>query len=86
METIADSLEELLEAGGAPARAVKPFLTACPPTTRWDHPDGFAPRPAGYAQAIRDVLAGRRRVRILGLDDTEVTVARESDGTWSLSP
>ena len=86
METIADSLEELLEAGGAPARNVKPFLAACPPTSRWEHPDGFEPRPGSYAQALRDVLAGRRRIRILGLDDTEVLVSRESDGSWSLSP
>jgi hypothetical protein len=83
MESIADSLEELLDAGGAPARAVRPFLAACPPTSRWEGAEGFEPSPSSYAQALRDVLAGRRRARIVGRGG-EVTATREPSGDWSV--
>src|SRR4029453_18965050 len=38
------------------------------PVSRWEQPDGFEPSPSSYAQALREVLAGRRRIRIAGPD------------------
>jgi predicted RNase H-like nuclease len=85
METIADSLEELFEAGGQPAKVLRPFVEVCPPTSRWEQPDGFEPSPSGYAQALREVLAGRRRIRIAGSDGAVLAV-RAPSGEWSVEP
>jgi predicted RNase H-like nuclease len=83
METIADSLDELFEAGGQPARALRPFVAVCPPASRWEQPDGFEPSPSSYAQALREVLAGRRRITIAGRDGAALAV-RAVSGEWSV--
>ena len=75
MEAAAGWLEELGEAGGKSGVAVREFAALFPPTTTWGEPwpagvdaelPPFRPSAASYAAALRDVMAGRRRVRVDG--------------------
>jgi hypothetical protein len=77
MEQAAEWVEQLLEdAGGGAAAALRAFVRAFPPAARWGEPwppgtaeeglPAFAPAATGYAAALREVAAGRRRVRIQG--------------------
>jgi hypothetical protein len=76
MEQAAEWVEQLLEEAGGRAAAVRAFVRAFPPAARWGEPwpagtaeEGlpvFAPTAPSYAAALREVAAGRRRVRIQG--------------------
>ena len=77
MEQTAEWVEQLLEeADGRAAAAVRAFVRAFPPAARWGEPwppetaeeglPAFAPRAPSYAAALREVAAGRRRVRVQG--------------------
>jgi hypothetical protein len=76
MEQAAEWVEQLLEEAGGRAAAVRAFVRAFPPAARWGEPwpagtaeEGlpvFAPTAPSYAAALREVAAGRRRVRVQG--------------------
>jgi hypothetical protein len=76
MEAAAGWLEELGEAGGKGGAVVRAFAAVFPPVTRWGEPwpsgadaealPPFRPSVASYAAALREVMAGRRRVRVAG--------------------
>lgn len=81
MSQAADWIDELIGSSGKAAAAIREFAAAFPPESRWgdpwtacldaeDPPPPFAPRADSYATALREVMAGRRRVRI--------------DGRWSV--
>src|SRR5437763_600772 len=53
-----------------------------PPADAWT--DGFRPLAASYAAALREVAAGRRRVRVDGREGT-VAVGLGPDGDWRVS-
>lgn len=88
MEAAAAWLEELGESGGKSGAAVRAFAAAFPPLPRWGElwPAGvdaeslppFRPSATSYAAALREVMAGRRRLRIAGSWD-------EAPGTLVLS-
>ncbi|HEV8637971.1 MAG TPA: hypothetical protein VG370_27455 [Chloroflexota bacterium] len=104
MEQAAEWVELLLEEAGGAASALRSFVRAFPPAVRWgdpwptgtvegEEPPAFAPAAASYAAALRDVAAGRRRVRIEGrwadggqgaiLAGAPTTLARERTA-WSI--
>jgi len=76
MEEVVEWLAELGEAGGRGGEAVRRFAALFPPSTRWGEPwppglgaddlPPFRPDARSYAAALREVLAGRRRVRLAG--------------------
>lgn len=77
MEQAAEWVELLLEEAGGAAAALQAFVRSFPPAVRWGDPwpagtaeeaapPAFAPAASSYAAALRDVAAGRRRVRIDG--------------------
>jgi hypothetical protein len=77
MEGAADWVEGLLEEVGKQGPALRAFVGAFPPQPRWGdpwtagRPDGpepppFAPSATSYAAALREVVAGRRRLRVEG--------------------
>lgn len=77
MEQAAEWVEAVLEEAGRAALAVRSFVRAFPPAARWGEPwptgtaegedlPAFAPAAYSYATALREVAAGRRRVRIEG--------------------
>jgi hypothetical protein len=78
MEVAAEWVEGLVEEVGKRAPTLRAFVRAFPPQSRWGDPwlagrrsDGlepppFAPVAASYAAALREVVAGRRRLRLDG--------------------
>jgi len=76
MGQAAEWIETLLEEAGRSGGALRGFVRAFPPTPRWGEPwpagllegarPAFAPTALSYAAALREVAAGRRRVRIEG--------------------
>ena len=81
-EQVAGRLEELGEAGGKSGEAVRRFVAAFPPGQGWA--DGFRPLAASYAAALREVMAGRRRVSVDGRDGT-LRLGVAPDGAWRIS-
>lgn len=81
-EQVAGWLEELGETGGKSGEAVRRFVAAFPPGQSWA--DGFRPLALSYAAALREVVAGRRRVRVDGREGT-LTLGLAPDGAWRLS-
>jgi hypothetical protein len=82
MSQAAEWLDELLESAGKAAPTIKAFAGAFPPQPRWgdpwqcasdldEEPPAFQPRADSYAQALREVMTGRRRVRIDGRFDDD---------------
>ena len=77
MEAAAEWVEGLLEEVGQRAPTLRAFVRAFPPQPRWGEPwltgrsggpepPPFAPDAASYAAALREAVAGRRRLRLDG--------------------
>lgn len=76
MEAAAGWIEEMGDAGGKGAAAVRAFAALLPPVGIWGEPwpveldagalPPFRPGAASYGAALREIAAGRRRLRIDG--------------------
>ena len=101
METVADIVQELLDCGGSAADRIREFAASFPPASEWSEIElsssegecpvagRFAPTPTDYSIAIREIVSGRRKVRLRGQWHSgsigEVSIGRSNNNVeWQL--